>query len=38
MNTVPTVENVLESLLWGFTPVTLRAKHSTASTVAKLMS
>jgi hypothetical protein len=26
---IPTVENVLESLLWGFTPVTLLAKHST---------
>ena len=29
---IPTVENVLESLLWGFTPVTLLAKHSTTST------
>jgi hypothetical protein len=29
---IPTVENVLESLLWGFTPVTLLAKHSTALT------
>ena len=27
---IPTVENVLESLLWGFTPVTLLAKHSTS--------